>query len=577
MSGRIPRSFIDDLLVRVDIVDLIDSFVPLKKTGSNYVARCPFHTEKTPSFSVSRSKQFFYCFGCGANGNAIGFLMDYSHLDFVEAVEDLAAFAGVDVPREAVDFQARDQKGDLTAIYELLGQAEEFYRQQLRGHPEGKKAIAYLRGRGLSGEVARDFALGYAPDDWRPLLQRFDRRLLVEAGLLSSQDDGRVYGRFRNRLIFPIRDRRGRVLGFGGRALGDAQPKYLNSPETPVFHKGKEVYGLYELLKNKIKPQRILLVEGYLDVIALAQYGIHYAAATLGTASSQAHMDLLFRFAPELVFCFDGDAAGRQAAWKAVNVVLPSLRDGRQVRIMLLPQGHDPDTMIREKGSDYFVDQVAGAASLSDYFFQQLTEGLNLQELEGRVRLVEKSRPLLEKLPDGVFREMMFARLQEMSKVASLAVLPNAATLRGQHKGMPRTAKNKLSPARTAIALLLQYPELADIAEQKRIDWSGLDDYPGISLLLQILRRIASNPQLTMAGVVEGFRGLPEEKQVKALASLELLIPEQGVASEFSDALDRLVVLAGKHRLEALLAKERAEGLDRQERELLLTMLVEQR
>lgn len=577
MSGRIPRSFIDDLLVRVDIVDLIDSFVPLKKTGSNYVAHCPFHTEKTPSFSVSRSKQFFYCFGCGVSGNAIGFLMDYSHLDFVEAVEDLAAFAGVDVPREAVDFQARDQKGDLTAIYELLGQAEEFYRQQLRGHPEGKKAIAYLRGRGLSGEVARDFALGYAPDDWRPLLQRFDRRLLVEAGLLSSQDDGRVYGRFRNRLIFPIRDRRGRVLGFGGRALGDAQPKYLNSPETPAFHKGKEVYGLYELLKNKIKPQRILLVEGYLDVIALAQYGIHYAAATLGTASSQAHMDLLFRFAPELVFCFDGDAAGRQAAWKAVNVVLPSLRDGRQVRIMLLPQGHDPDTMIREKGSDYFVEQVAGAASLSDYFFQQLTEGLNLQELEGRVRLVEKSRPLLEKLPDGVFREMMFARLQEMSKVASLAVLPNAATLRGQHKGMPRTAKNKLSPARTAIALLLQYPELADIAEQKRIDWSGLDDYPGISLLLQILRRIASNPQLTMAGVVEGFRGLPEEKQVKALASLELLIPEQGVASEFSDALDRLVVLAGKHRLEALLAKERTEGLDRQERELLLTMLVEQR
>lgn len=577
MSGRIPRSFIDDLLVRVDIVDLIDSFVPLKKTGSNYVAHCPFHTEKTPSFSVSRSKQFFYCFGCGVSGNAIGFLMDYSHLDFVEAVEDLAAFAGVDVPREAVDFQARDQKGDLTAIYELLGQAEEFYRQQLRGHPEGKKAIAYLRGRGLSGEVARDFALGYAPDDWRPLLQRFDRRLLVEAGLLSSQDDGRVYGRFRNRLIFPIRDRRGRVLGFGGRALGDAQPKYLNSPETPAFHKGKEVYGLYELLKNKIKPQRILLVEGYLDVIALAQYGIHYAVATLGTASSQAHMDLLFRFAPELVFCFDGDAAGRQAAWKAVNVVLPSLRDGRQVRIMLLPQGHDPDTMIREKGSDYFVEQVAGAASLSDYFFQQLTEGLNLQELEGRVRLVEKSRPLLEKLPDGVFREMMFARLQEMSKVASLAVLPNAATLRGQHKGMPRTAKNKLSPARTAIALLLQYPELADIAEQKRIDWSGLDDYPGISLLLQILRRIASNPQLTMAGVVEGFRGLPEEKQVKALASLELLIPEQGVASEFSDALDRLVVLAGKHRLEALLAKERTEGLDRQERELLLTMLVEQR
>ncbi len=576
MSGRIPRSFIDDLLIRVDIVDLIDSFVPLKKTGSNYVARCPFHSEKTPSFSVSRNKQFFYCFGCGASGNAIGFLMDYSNLDFVEAVEDLAAFVGVDVPREAVDYRSASQKADLAGVYDLLKQVEEFYRQQLRSDPKGEKAIAYLRGRGVSGEVARDFALGYAPDDWRALLRRFDRHLLVEAGLLASQDDGGVYGRFRDRLIFPIRDRRGRVLGFGGRALGDVQPKYLNSPETPVFHKGKEVYGLYELLKKKIKPQRILLVEGYLDVIALAQFGIDYAVATLGTAASQAHMDMLFRFVPELVFCFDGDTAGRQAAWKAVNVVLPSLRDGRQIRIMLLPGGHDPDTMIREKGRDYFVEQVAMAAPLSDYFFQQMTADLNLQELEGRVRLVEKARPLLEKMPKGIFREMMFARLQELSKVDSLAVSTIGATLKGQMNGMRRSGRSKLSPARTAIALLLQYPELAEIAEQKRIDWSGLE-FPGVSLLGKILQRIADNPQASMAVLVEGFRGLPEEKQVHSLASLSLLIPEQGVAAEFGDALDRLVVQAGEQRLEELLARERAQGLNRQERELLLAMLTKSR
>ena len=572
MSGRIPRSFIDDLLIRVDIVDLIDSFVPLKKTGSNFVARCPFHSEKTPSFSVSRNKQFFYCFGCGASGNAIGFLMDYSHLDFVEAVEDLAAFAGVDVPRETADFHPAVQKADLTAVYDLLGQVGEFYRQQLRSDPKGKKAIDYLRGRGVSGEVARDFALGYAADDWRMLLQRFDRRLLIEAGLLASQDDGSVYGRFRDRLIFPIRDRRGRVLGFGGRALGDVQPKYLNSPETPVFHKGKEVYGLYELLKKKIKPQRILLVEGYLDVIALAQFGVEYAVATLGTAVSQAHMDLLFRFVPELVFCFDGDAAGRQAAWKAVNVVLPSLRDGRQARIMLLPQGHDPDTLIREKGRGYFVEKVAMAAPLSDYFFQQMSADLNLQELEGRVRLVEKARPLLDKMPNGVFREMMFARLQELSKVDSLAVSTIEATLKGQKKAMRRAGRDKLSPARTAIALLLQYPELAEVAEEKQLDWSGLE-FPGVSLLVKILQRIADTPGVTMAVLVEGFRGFPEEKQVNALTRLSLLVPEGGVAAEFSDALDRLVAQAGERRLEELLAKERTQGLNRQERELLLAML----
>ncbi len=320
MSGRIPREFIDELLVRVDIVDLIDSHVPLKKTGANYVARCPFHTEKTPSFSVNRNKQFFHCFGCGASGNAISFLMDFNHLDFVEAVEDLAGFAGIDVPRESIDYQAGSKKEDLNSLYVLMEQVAAFYVKQLRTGDEGKKAVEYLKNRGVSGDCASDFMLGYAPDEWKALASRFNQKLLIEAGLLVSKEGGQAYDRFRGRIMFPIRDKRARIIGFGGRVLDDSLPKYLNSPETSLFHKGKEVYGLYELLQKNSKPQRILIVEGYMDVIALAQFGIDYAVAALGTAASQAHLDLLFRFSSELVFCFDGDRAGREAAWRVMDI-----------------------------------------------------------------------------------------------------------------------------------------------------------------------------------------------------------------------------------------------------------------
>jgi len=345
VSGRIPREFIDDLLVRVDIVDLIDSHVPLKKTGNNFVARCPFHAEKTPSFSVNRKKQFFHCFGCGASGNAISFLMDFSHLDFVEAVEDLAGFVGIEVPRESIEYQsAGPKKEDLSSLYMLMEQVAAFYVEQLRSSDEGKIAVEYLKNRGVSGDCAGDFMLGYAPNEWKTLAPRFNPKLLLEAGLLVEKDGGQPpYDRFRGRLMFPIRDKRARIIGFGGRVLDDSLPKYLNSPETPLFHKGKEVYGLYELLEKNSKPQRILIVEGYMDVIALAQFGIHYAVAALGTSASQAHMDLLFRFSSELVFCFDGDKAGREAAWRAMEAAFSSLKDGRQIRIMLLPQNHDPD------------------------------------------------------------------------------------------------------------------------------------------------------------------------------------------------------------------------------------------
>lgn len=572
MSGRIPREFIDELLVRVDIVDLIDSHVPLKKTGSNYVARCPFHTEKTPSFSVNRNKQFFYCFGCGASGNAISFLMDFNHLNFVEAVEDLATFASVDVPRESAVYPSGQKKDDLSGLYQLMEQVAAFYVEQLRVNADGKKAVDYLRARGVSGQVAHDFMLGYASDEWQALGGRFSQKLLLEVGLSVSNEVGKVYDRFRGRVMFPIRDRRARIIGFGGRVLDDSLPKYLNSPETSLFHKGREVYGLYELLQKNPKPQKILIVEGYMDVIALAQFGINYAVATLGTATSQAHLDLLFRFSSELVFCFDGDKAGRQAAWRAMEPAFASLRDGRLIRIMLLPQNQDPDSLVRMEGVDKFSERVQSSATLSDYFFGHLTEELNLSEMEGRAQLVGKAKPYLERLPEGVFREMMFARLKQLSGLATLDVLPNETTLRPKREVNNRQDRGRLSSARMAIALLIQNPGLAEVIEQRDIDWCGLE-FPGIDLFKNVLSVILDKKPANTAILVESYRGAAEEKFVNALAFLDLLVPDEGVEAEFCDALDRLLDQARSAVLGRLLTKEKAKGLDSQEKEMLRKML----
>lgn len=574
MSGRIPREFIDELLVRVDIVDLIDSHVPLKKTGANYVARCPFHTEKTPSFSVNRKKQFFYCFGCGAGGNAIGFLMDFNHLNFVEAVENLASFVGVDVPRELAVSQSgqKQKKDDLGDLYQVMEDVAAFYVEQLRVHSQGKDAVGYLKARGVSGQVARDFMLGYAPDEWTALAGRFNQKLLLEAGLLVSNENGQVYDRFRGRIMFPIRDRRARIVGFGGRVLDDSLPKYLNSPETSLFHKSREVYGLYELLKKNSKPERILIVEGYMDVIALAQFGINYAVAALGTAASQAHFDLLFRFSSELVFCFDGDKAGRQAAWRAMESAFSSLRDGRLIRIMLLPQNQDPDSLVRLEGVDKFSERMRAAATLSDYFFGHLAEELNLSEMEGRAQLIGKAKPYLEKLPEGVFREMMFARLKQLSGFAALDVLTNEATLRPAKESKKRQEHGRLSSARVAIALLIQNPRLAEIVEQRKIDWRGLE-FPGIDLFKGALRMILDKKPTNAAVLVELYRGAAEEKLVKALAFLDLLVPDEGVEAEFCGALDQLLKQARDVGIDRLLVKQETKGLDAQEKEVLLKML----
>jgi DNA primase len=570
MSGRIPREFIDELLVRVDIVDLIDSHVPLKKTGMNYVARCPFHTEKTPSFSVNRNKQFFHCFGCGASGNAISFLMDFSHLDFVEAVEDLASFAGIDVPRESVNHQAGSKKNDLNSLYVVMEQVASFYVEQLRASP---KAVDYLKARGVKGEVARDFMLGYAPDKWSALAEQFSQKLLIDAGLLVNKDDGQVYDRFRGRIMFPIRDKRARIIGFGGRVLDDSLPKYLNSPETPLFHKGKEVYGLYELLEKNSKPPRILIVEGYMDVIALAQYGINYAVAALGTAASQAHLDLLFRFSSELVFCFDGDRAGREAAWRVMDSAFSSLKEGRSCRIMLLPQSHDPDSLIREEGLDKFVERIQAAQALSDYFFEHVSEELNLSEMEGRAQLIGKAKPYLEKLPEGVFKEMMFARLKELSRVMTLNNLDNAVAV-GLNLKKPRQQElNRLSSARVAIALLLQNPRLADSVEQKDIDWSGLE-FRGIELFKNILQVILDKKSVNTAVLIEYYRDSVEEKSVKALALLDVFVSDDKIEEVFGDALKVLLKQGREAGIARLQAKAQSKGLDSQEQDMLVKMLV---
>ncbi|MDP1666371.1 MAG: DNA primase [Methylobacter sp.] len=580
MSGRIPREFIDELLVRVDIVDLIDSHVPLKKTGNNFVARCPFHVEKTPSFSVNRKKQFFHCFGCGASGNAISFLMDFSHLDFVEAVEDLAGFVGVDVPRESIEYQPKQKKADLSSLYALMEQVTAFYAEQLRTSDEGKKAAEYLKNRGVSGDCAADFMLGYAPDEWKALATRFDQKLLLEAGLLVSKESGQPYDRFRGRIMFPIRDKRARIIGFGGRVLDDSLPKYLNSPETSLFHKGKEVYGLYELLEKNAKPQRILIVEGYMDVIALAQFGIHYAVAALGTAASQAHLDLLFRFSSELVFCFDGDKAGREAAWRAMESAFSSLKDGRQIRIMLLPQNHDPDSLVREEGIDGFIGRVQTAETLSEYFFGHFSNELNLSEMEGRAQLVNKAKPYLEKLPESIFKEMMFARLKELSGWAGLDILENAATLASKQSSKQdrKIGRNRpqdsgrLSSARVAIALLVQNPRLVELIEQREIDWNGLD-FSGAALFKNILQMIADKNPANAAVLMECYRDTTEEKSIKALALLDSQVSDDKIEAVFCDSLDRLLTQARESALTGLLNKGKTEGLDAQEKELLRKML----
>jgi DNA primase len=543
MAGRIPPQFIDDLLGRIDIVEVVGRRVPLKKAGKDYQARCPFHDEKTPSFTVSADKQFYHCFGCGAHGSAIGFLMEYDNLDFVAAVEELADQAGLEVPREA-----GRQGPELRPLYTLLEQAAGYYQHQLREHPQAHQAIDYLKGRGLTGEIAGAYGVGFAPPGWDNLLQRLGQgpaaiQQLKEAGLIN-ESDGKRYDRFRRRIMFPIRDPRGRVIGFGGRVLDQADsPKYLNSPETPVFHKGRELYGLFEAKQTLRRLDRLLVVEGYMDVVALAQFGIRNCVATLGTATTKEHLELIFRFCPEGVFCFDGDRAGRAAAWKALETSLPLLRDGREVRFLFLPEGEDPDSLVRQEGTEAFQQRLESAQPLSEFLFHQLEAQVRMDSQEGRARLAELARPLLEKLPAGVFRQMMFRHLE--SRVGLTA---GSLTKPHHSQSKDKYAKSTLArdyqkprptPIRMAIALLLDNPGLAAVADRVADDWMAWNA-PGISLLCQLLEIIRSQPTLNKAALLERWRDQPEFEALNKLASYRFDFPGLDPATELQDALQKL-------------------------------------
>ena len=562
MAGRIPQAFIDDLMDRLDIVDIIDSRVKLKRSGKNYSACCPFHDEKTPSFTVSPEKQFYYCFGCGASGNALGFVMDYERLSFIEATESLAKLAGVQIPQDtekSAAVVAADKRRK--QLYQVLDQASIYFQAQLRRHPARVEAATYLRKRGLSAEVVKDFNLGLAPPGWDGLLEYLAKqkpeadpkqlfKIAEEAGLaIENIENKRRYDRFRHRIMFPIQDSRGRVIGFGGRMLeatqegqGKPQPKYLNSPETPVFHKGKELYGLWTAKQKLNKIERLLVVEGYMDVVALAQFDINYGVATLGTACGEDHLALAFKHTGEVVFCFDGDNAGRKAAKRALENSLPAMEDGRGVKFLFLPEGEDPDTLVRQIGKERFEQLIAQAIPLEDFLFDSISSDLNIHSMEGRSHLSKRAAPLINRLPAGVYRELMFNALakrtelsrdtlQELTKLepeppppepepAQQSSTPNPAKPPRAVKPLAETHKSlfKLTPEKRLSALLLQHPQLASQIN----DWPQLDDEHDEDLqrFYAIFELLHQRPHYSINRILGYWRATRGATDTEELASL---------------------------------------------------------
>lgn len=635
MAGLIPQSFIDDLLNRTDIVDVVSSRVQMKKAGKNYTACCPFHKEKTPSFSVSPDKQFYYCFGCGAGGNALGFIMDHDNLDFPQAVEELAKAAGMEIPREESGRPHKPRQPTDSPLYPLLTAAAEFYRQALKSHPARKAAVDYLKGRGLTGEIARDFGLGFAPPGWDNLYKHLSsdtlqQKAMIDAGLLvENAETGKRYDRFRDRVMFPIRDSRGRIIAFGGRVLGDDKPKYLNSPETPVFHKGQELYGLFEARKFNRSLDEIIVVEGYMDVIALAQQGLRNAVATLGTATSEEHMKRLFRVVPSVLFCFDGDQAGRNAAWRALEATLPCLQDGRRARFLFLPEGEDPDTLVRSEGTDAFKARInQHAQPLADYFFQQLTEEADPRSLEGKAHMATLAAPLIDKVPGANLRTLMRQRLSEITGLTSETVsqlaqkapappqpaydpgidydampdysdfqqpdtyLPQqewtpkktgAAGKKWENKPWDKKGKRGGEreqawipvgvepPTLTALRTLLHHPQLA-----KKVEDAGhfaAEDQTNNQLLIALVEAVQKNPKLSSIQLLSRWHGTEQGRLLQRLLEKEWLIDADNLEQQFFDTITSLSARQRERNLEQLLRKARQGELSSEEKQQLLDLL----
>lgn len=589
MPGRIPEKFIDDLLARIDIVDVIGERVPLKKAGRDWSARCPFHDERSPSFTVSQNKQFYHCFGCGAHGSAIGFLMNYDRLEFPDAVEELAQRAGVKVPYEGGREAPRE---DATDLYKLLDAAAQFYRRQLAASPTARD---YFARRGLDETIIERFNLGYAPDAWDALKNALGSNaqrmaLLDKVGMLTGGERGGRYDRFRDRVMFPILDRRGRTIAFGGRIIPSARPertdhdaegaapearkdkgdgpKYLNSPETPLFHKGRELFGLWQVRAAHTKIPRLIVVEGYMDVISLHQAGITQAVATLGTATTRDHAEILFRQCADVYFCFDGDRAGRQAAWRAVESVLPRMRDGRQAFFLFLPDGEDPDTLVRKEGLDGFEQRLKHATPLSEFFFAELSKDVNLSSLDGRARLAERTRPLLAQIPDGAFRDLMLAELDKSTGVRMQIAAPADAAPKQAARPQQR------SLVRSAIMLLVQRPSLAE-ALQPPWTFAALRQ-PGIPLLIELIELCRTRPGLTTGSLLEHFAEREEAKALQKLAAMDFPGGESEARTEFCDAALQLERQMQRQRLDELRIRQ-GEGLLSDEEKNELRFLLTQK
>ena len=569
MAGLIPQDFIDDLVARADIVEVIGRRVQLKKAGREFKACCPFHDEKTPSFTVSPNKGFYHCFGCGAHGTAVGFLMEYDHMSFVEAIETLAAMMGVDVPRNESDRPA--QRYD--ELFDLMKSTEKLWRESLKG---SDAAVEYLKKRGIDGATAQRFGIGFAPDGWSNILDKFGKSTeaidrLLAAGLIIRKDNGRHYDRFRDRLIFPIRDARGRCIGFGGRTLGDGEPKYLNSPETVLFHKGRELYGLWEARQALRQIDRLVVVEGYMDVVALARNGIDFAVATLGTATTAEHLNRLFRLTDDVAFCFDADRAGKQAAWRALETALPHIREGRQVRFVFLPEGHDPDTFVNEFGQQAFIDALDHGMALSDFLIDELASQVDLDTVDGKARLAELAKPLLAKVPAGVYHDLLVDSLAARVGLSSERLERNIGSgatdkRSSEPKAKVRSigGKGKPSVVRRAITLLLHNP---DAGERLDIEKLAGVQRPGVDLLERLIETVQSEPNMTTAGLLERWRHDEQGRHLGKLAALELPVGDDfDVAAELHDCLEQLAAAGRRERVDFLIEKQRRDSLSDEEK-----------
>ena len=581
--GRISRQFIDDLLARADIVELVETRVPLKKAGKNYQACCPFHNEKSPSFTVSQDKQFYHCFGCGEHGNAISFLMEFDRLDFVDAIEELASHCGMEVVRDENNASPIEQKKQQQAYqqkqddYELMLQVNRFYQQQLKQAEDKDVAVNYLKGRGLTGEVVKRFAMGYISDAWDGMMKIFGgnaqvNQQLVYLGMAIQGDKNRPYDRFRGRIMFPIRDKRGRVIGFGGRVLGDEKPKYLNSPETRIYHKGQELYGLYEAKQANKQLSRLVVVEGYMDVVALAQHGVDYAVASLGTSTTPEQLQTLFRTVKEVICCYDGDRAGRDAAWRAMENALPLIRDGFSLKFVFLPDGEDPDSLIRAQGQQAFEHILDNAVPLSKFLFDQLMSQVEMNSLEGRATLVESFQPYLAKLPASVLKDAIINDIANHFGTGSEKFLKKLIKNMPQQQNLKKPkAQTKVTPVRLAIALLLEHPHIVETLPD--ISVLAPLDIPGVDLLRQLLALCQQNPQIKTPQLLEYYRDTEQGKQLAKLMCWEHHVEADAATDVFLDSIEKLLNNFVEQRTEVLLQKARMGTMTQQEKQELQSIL----